>query len=249
MQKKIKILIYLDFLLNRWQFHQVGGQMIEYFIRYFTQLFFVISPFAIVALFISMTGPFTSKERIHTANIGSAVAYGTMLFFAITGQKIFEFLGITIGSLYIGGGIIILLIGLAMLRTEEPEETVTQEEIDAGTSTKKNKIDISITPFGIPIICGPACITQVIALQSQANGLVENVIGICALTLVSLALYALLVFSTRGAKWLTPTVLKLSYRLSGLVLAALAVQMIIAGLRHSDIGILEPIIEIVKVTQ
>ncbi|MDR1413498.1 MAG: MarC family protein [Puniceicoccales bacterium] len=223
--------------------------MIEYFFRYFSQLFFVISPLAIVALFISMTGPFTPKERIHTANIGTAVAYGVMLFFALTGQKMFAFLGITIGSLYIAGGIIILLIGLSMLRTEEPEETVTQEEIDAGTSTQKNKVDISITPFGIPIICGPGCITQVITLQSQATGLAENVAGICALTLVTGLIYILLIISARGAKWLTPTFLKLSYRLSGLVLAALAVQMVIAGLRHTDIKILEPIIEIVKISQ
>jgi multiple antibiotic resistance protein len=223
--------------------------MTEYFFLYFTQLFFVISPFAVLALFISMTGPFTPRERIRTANIGSAVAYGTMLFFAISGQKVFEFLGITIGSLYIAGGMIILLIGLSMLRTEDAEESITQEEIKEGTSTQKNKVDISITPFGIPIICGPACITKVITLQSQANGLFENIVGICALTAVSLALYIMLVCSARGAKWLTPTILKLCYRLSGLVLAALAVQMIVTGLRHEDIRILEPIIEIVKITR
>ena len=115
---------------------------LQYFLQYFTKLFVVISPLAIIALFVSMTAPFTPTERIRTAKIGTAVAYGTMLFFALTGQKIFEFLGITIGAFYIAGGVIIFLIGLSMLRTEEAEETITEEEIKAGTSTKQKKIDI-----------------------------------------------------------------------------------------------------------
>lgn len=211
---------------------------LQYFLQYFTKLFVVISPLAIIALFVSMTAPFTPKERIKTAKVGTAVAYGTMLFFALTGKAMFEFLGITMGAFYIAGGIIIFLIGLSMLRTEEAEETITEEEIQAGTSTKQNKVDISITPFGIPIICGPGCITAVVTLQSQANGVGQYLIGLLAVTSVAGLLYCLLFLSAKGAGWLTPTILKLSYRLSGLILAALAVQMIVTGMRHSDIAIL-----------
>ncbi|MDR3144117.1 MAG: MarC family protein [Puniceicoccales bacterium] len=213
---------------------------IQYFIMYFTRLFVIISPLAIVALFVSMTGNSTMNGRIRTAKVGSLVAYVTMLFFAIAGQEIFIFLGITMGAFYIAGGIIIMLIGLSMLRAEDPEESVSQDEINEVVETRVKGPDIAITPFGIPIICGPSCITALITLQDQAHGFFQNIVGLAALTAVAAALYLLLIFSARGTKWLTPAVLRLSYRLSGLILAALAVQMIITGIKHDDVGLLKP---------
>jgi small neutral amino acid transporter SnatA (MarC family) len=62
---------------------------IKFFLRYFATLFLAISPLAIIALFVSMTAPFKQKERIRTAKVGSYVAYGTMLFIALTGRKIY----------------------------------------------------------------------------------------------------------------------------------------------------------------
>ena len=217
------------------------SQHFQYFLEYLTKLFVVLSPLAVIALFASMTAPMSYREKIRTAQGGTAVAYFTALFFALTGQKIFEFLGITIGSFYIAGGTIIFAIGFSMLRAEDPDSSVSEEELkEAIKDQKKSKIDISITPFGIPIICGPGCITTTISLQSEASGFAQNLCGYLALTTVFGLLYFLLVISAKGTKWLTPTILKLSYRLSGLILAALAVEMVISGLRHETIGLLKP---------
>jgi multiple antibiotic resistance protein len=211
----------------------------QYFIGYFTKLFVVISPLAIIALFVSMTAHYTVSRRIRTAKVGSIVAYFTMLFFAIFGQEIFIFLGITMGAFNIAGGTILLLMGLSMLRAEDPEEPpVSKDEISAVAKEKPGGYDIAITPFGIPIICGPGCITTVITLQDEAHGFLQNVCGLAALTVVGIVLYSLLVFSAHGTKWLTPMVLKLSYRLSGIVLVALAMQMILTGIKHNDGGLI-----------
>jgi multiple antibiotic resistance protein len=212
--------------------------VLQFLVKYFTKLFIGMGPLAIVALFVSMTAMHTPTERIQTVKTSSRVACGTMLFFALAGQKIFEFLGITIGSFYVAGGVIIFLVGLSMLRAEDSDENVTQEGSE--DVTPKQRVDISITPLAIPIICGPSCVTWIIALQSEAQGVAQHIAGFVAITLVCSAMYALLMAGAHGAKWLTPIVLKLSYRLSGLILAALAVQMMISGLRHEDLKILRP---------
>jgi multiple antibiotic resistance protein len=217
----------------------------QYFIQYFTRLFMIISPLPIVALFISMTAPFPMNERIRIVKVACSVAYGTMLFFAMTGQKFFEILGITIGAFYIAGGIIIFLLGVVMLCSDGDAEAPSEKEGSAKNTVKdtpkKGKMDISVTPLAIPIICGPCCITAVITLQSQAQGFFQNIVGFAAITLTAGVLYALLLSSAKGSKWLTPAVLKLSYKISGLILAALAVEMVVSGLRHSDIQILKPL--------
>jgi multiple antibiotic resistance protein len=168
-----------------------------------------------------------------------------MLFFAITGEKFFEILGITMGSFYIAGGVIIFLLGIVMLNSEGDEEISSGEEGSPKGTTKgpkqNGKMDISVTPLAIPIICGPCCITAIIALQSQAQGFVQNIAGFAAITLTAGTIYVLLLSSVKGSKWLTPAVLKLSYKISGLILAALAVEMIIGGLRHGDVQILKPL--------
>ncbi|MDE6432578.1 MAG: MarC family protein [Opitutales bacterium] len=211
-------------------------EAIQFFLQYFMTIFVVISPLAIMALFICMTASYTVPERIKSAKMGCKVGGALLVFFAITGKKIFEFFGISMGSFYIAGGILIFLIGLSMLRSQDAD-TQTDDGANNGKKVSKVKEDISITPLGVPFIAGPACITTAIAQQARATNWVEWTCGLVALLLVIYVLYWLLVISARGAKWLTPTVLRLSYRLSGLILAALAIEMIITGIKSDDLGL------------
>jgi multiple antibiotic resistance protein len=210
----------------------------RFFIQYFTRLFIIISPLATIALYVAMTAPFPVKERLRVARTGSIVAYCAMIFFALTGRSLFEFLGITMGAFYIAGGAIIFLVGVMMLGSDGDEGM----ESDAAKveKSKGGKIDIAITPFGIPMICGPCCITGTITFQHEAVGVMQYISGLLAVTAVSVALYVVLIGCAHGAKWLTKPVLKLSYKLSGLILAALAVQMIVTGLRHEELQVLAP---------
>jgi multiple antibiotic resistance protein len=165
------------------------------------------------------------------------VAFGVVEFFAIFGKKIFEFFGVSMGSFYVAGGALIFLIGIDMLRAQDSEEHVTEGELQEAKATAKKKGDIAITPLGIPLIAGPCFITNTIAQQAKASNLAEFVGGLVAVAFVVGALYLLLAASARGAKWLTPAVLKLSYRLSGLILAAIAVEMLITGIKSEELGL------------
>lgn len=219
----------------------------QYLVQYFSRLFIISCPLAIIALFVSMTAPYTLAERVRAAKVGTFVAYGTALFFAIVGEKFFEFLGVTMGSFCITGGIILTLLGISMLNSNDMDNSNDQDKTAGKESTKKSKADISITPLGIPIICGPACLTATIASQSQAEGFIQNIVGLVAVTLVFAVLYLLLVSSAKGTKWLTPMVLKLSFKLSGLIIATLGVQMIFGGLRQSDLQVLKPLERVTQV--
>jgi small neutral amino acid transporter SnatA (MarC family) len=88
----------------------------------------------------------------------------------MVGRKFFEFLGITMGSFYITRGIILAMLGVAMLNSNDVDKA---DDNNTGVKevTKKNKADISVTPFGVPIICGPVCITATIALPGEQRDL------------------------------------------------------------------------------
>jgi multiple antibiotic resistance protein len=216
---------------------------LQYFVQYVIKLFLIISPLVVIALFVSMTSMDTLKGRMRTAKVGSIVGYVAMMFFALTGKKIFEFLGVTMGAFYIAGGIIIFSMGMYMINYDDGEQSTNDGASGEGGS-KKKKVDVSVTPLGIPIICGPCCITGVIAQQSQAVGFAQSIVGLAAVTVVGVSVYAMLVLSARGTKWLTPSVLRLSCKLSGILLAALAVQMVITGMRNSDLKILQSFEEV-----
>ncbi|MDR1173408.1 MAG: MarC family protein [Puniceicoccales bacterium] len=222
---------------------------VQYLVQYFSRLFIITCPLAVVALFVSMTAPYTLAERIRMAKVGTSVACGTTLFFAMVGEKFFEFLGVTIGAFCITGGIILTLLGISMLNSNDMDNSNDQDKAAGKESTKKSKVDISITPLGIPIICGPACITTTVVLQGQAKGFIQNIIGLAAILLVFGALYFLLVSSAKGTKWLTPMVLQLSFKLSGLIIATLGVQMIFGGLRQADLQVLKPLKSVTEVIQ
>ncbi|MDR1255439.1 MAG: MarC family protein [Puniceicoccales bacterium] len=210
---------------------------LQFVFQYFITIAVAISPLAVVALFVSMTSFYTPKERIQTARMGCLVAFVVIEFFAIFGRKIFELFGISIGSFYVAGGLLIFLVGLDMLRAQDSDVHITEGEVKELKNSAKQKNDISITPFGIPIVAGPCLITNAIAQQMKASNWMESVGGFITLALVIVALYFLLILSARGAKWLTPTILKLSYRLSGLILAALAIEMIVSGIKSKDLGL------------
>ena len=195
------------------------------------QLFIILS-----LMFVSMTAVFSHAEKLRTAKVGNLVGCCTAIFFGLIGQKFFEILGVTMGSFYIAGGIIIFLVGIEMLNADDVDSSSVE-----GATAKQKHMDIAITPFGIPIVCGPVCITSTIALQSEAVGFWQNAVGIAAVICVFIATYCLLLLSIHGTKWLSPAVLKLCYKLSGIILAALAIQMIISGLRHEDIRVLKPL--------
>lgn len=216
----------------------IGGHGFGHtFWELFSRLFAAMCPLAVIALFISMTPTLTIKERIETAKRGSFIAWIVMLSTVIVGPKVLASIGITQDSFEVAGGIFLSIIGFQMLRSDDPEVEINEKDVKHNAHGKtKHKPDIAITPLGVPLIAGPGVITVLMSHCGQPNGGLLSTLGsIIAVTLFAFVTYWMLALASKGCKWLTPMVLKLSFRLSGLFLVAIGVQLIMKGIKVSGI--------------
>lgn len=121
----------------------------------------------------------------------------------------------------------LLLIAMDMLRAQRSAVVETNEETAAGAQ----KDDIAITPLGIPMLAGPGAISTVVLLQTEAQGIQYTLALIACIALVCLATYwTLKLAAVHGARFFTPIAMKLTTRIMGLLLAALAIQFILDGI-------------------
>ena len=204
--------------------------LLEYTFLAASSLFVIVDPLAAVPAFIAMTPNDSPAERMRTAKLACCVMTGVLLVFALAGKWIFQFLGITLPAFQIAASIVLLLVALDMLRAQRSRLSETKEETVAGAE----KTDIAVTPLAIPMLAGPGAISTVILLQSQPNdlphGLVLAVLAGCVLA-VSLASYGILRMAAHGARRLSPIAMKISTRIMGLLLAAMAIQFMLNAVK------------------
>ena len=190
----------------------------EYVLLVISSLFVIVDPLALVPLFLAMTTRDTPAQRIRTAGIACAVAAGVLVALALIGQWIFKFLGITLPAFQIAGSVVLFLIALDMLRARRSPVQETAADPDEGLA----RTDIVIAPLGIPMLAGPGAISTIILLQSKAAGLEQRGALFLGIVVVCAASYLILRLSAHGAQWLSPLAMRITTRLMGLLLAAIA---------------------------
>ncbi|MCD6339137.1 MAG: MarC family protein [Verrucomicrobia bacterium] len=200
--------------------------MIEYFLLALSTLFVIVDPLATVPVFLAMTPNDSPASRIRTARLAAIVTAAVLLTFALSGNLIFRLMGITLPAFQLAGSVILLLIAIDMLRAQPSRVRMTEEEADAGAA----KEEIAITPLAVPMMAGPGAITTVIILRSQARSWVHLLILIGVILAVSASAYVTLRLSAYGARWLSPILMRLTTRIMGLLLAAIAVQFALNAL-------------------
>jgi multiple antibiotic resistance protein len=199
----------------------------EYIFMAASSLFVIVDPLAAVPAFIAMTPNDSPAERTRTAKLACFVMTAVLLVFAFAGKWIFKFLGITMPAFQIAASIVLLLVALDMLRAQRSRVVETKEETAAGAE----KTDIAVTPLAIPMLAGPGAISTVILFQSQSNDIPHG-IALCGCILaVSFASYVILRTASHGARWLSPIAMKISTRIMGLLLAAVAIQFMLNAIK------------------
>ncbi len=202
--------------------------LLEYILLAVSSLFVIIDPIATVPAFLAMTPTDTPTQRIRMARLACVVSAMLLIAFAIAGKWIFHYLGITIPAFQMAGSIVLLLIALDMLRARRSPVQETSEETDAGTE----KEDIAITPLAVPMLAGPGAISTVILLHNRAASFTQQIALVICIVGVCFVSYLILALSARGAKWLSPIFLRLTTRLMGLLLAAIAMQFLLNALKE-----------------
>ena len=204
--------------------------MIELFVSAFITLFVVIDPPGCAPIYASMTTDANAQQRRSMAIRAVAVAGGILLVFALFGEALLSSLHIELNSFRIAGGIMLFLIALDMVfekRTERREQRA-QKVIETPEIE-----DVSIFPMAMPMIAGPGSIASVMLPVSQNEGL-DRAMTILA-ALLAVLLLTLLALLTAGPlmKLLGAKAEAVITRLLGVLLAALAAQFVIDGLRAS----------------
>jgi multiple antibiotic resistance protein len=208
----------------------------EYSLLAVSSLFVIVDPIAAVPAFLAMTPQDTPQARTRMAGLACAVAAGVLLVFALAGRWIFRALGITLPAFQIAGSVVLFVIALDMLQARRSKVQETAEETEAGTA----KDDIAITPLAVPMLAGPGAISTALILHGQAADWAQRVALCASIVVVCAASYFILRWSAQGAARISPLAMKITTRLMGLLLAAVAVQFVLNALR--EIGALRAIV-------
>ena len=183
----------------------------------FVTLLVIMDPIGTSPIFIGLTSRMTPRERQRAA-LRAVLAAGLLIIgFALFGEVVLDYLGVSVESLSIAGGLLLLLVALEMLRG-----------IDSAPGEDG---DVALVPLATPLVAGPGAIATVIVLGRQhpdAGGRAAIIAGILA-ALVVLAVCLLL--SERLARVVPPALLQFLTRVFGLLVAAIAVQLVVEGVR------------------
>ncbi|WGY68757.1 YchE family NAAT transporter [Burkholderia cepacia] len=196
-------------------------------LKSFISLLALINPVGAVPFFLSLTAQQTDDERRRTIRIASVSVFCVMTVTALLGQQIINFFGISVGSLEVGGGIIMLLMAINMLNAQIGNTRSTPEERDEA----ELKNNIAVVPLAIPLLTGPGSISTVIIYAANARHWYDRV-GLVAIgAVLAFLCFVAMRLAEPIANWIGRTGINIATRLMGLMLSALAVEFIVNGLR------------------
>jgi len=190
----------------------------------FVSLFAVVEPLGLLPIFIGMTGGMAPNAQRSVARRACIVAFLTLLVFALTGQLIFRFFGISVDSMKVVGGVIFFLIGYEMLQAR-----YTRTKFDEGKGPEPDG-DVALTPLGIPMIAGPGAITNVIVRWNEADSTPKQAAVLVAIIAVLALTLGILLGARRVARFLGESGNRVLLRLMGLITMVIAVELFFGGL-------------------
>jgi multiple antibiotic resistance protein len=188
----------------------------------------IVNPIGVVPFFIHFTQGFTREQRRRTIRVSAFTAFIVIAVSALAGLKIIEFFGISLPSFQVGGGTLLLISAIQMLNAQPAEGR--KEDVSEGTQKVDTGASIAVVPLTIPLLTGPATISTMVIYSQRTQHLWE--LGVLVGYGVVVALATFVVFSASGriARALGQTGINIMTRLMGLILAALAVELLADGL-------------------
>ncbi len=205
--------------------------MLELATTAFVTLVVIIEPFAVAPIFAALTHDMSALDRRNTAIKAVIVAGSTLLAFALAGELLLTTLGIGFGAFRIAGGVLLFLLAIEMVFAHQSGIRTTTAAEDREAHLRK---ELSVFPIGIPLLAGPGAMASVVLLMGQAQGSLIGQGTVIAVLLAVLGLTLLaLILATKLTDLLGVTGVNVLGRIFGIVLAALAIQYVIDGIRES----------------
>ena len=198
----------------------------------------LINPLSALPLFLELTHTCSRRERRRVAQMTAASVFVTIVIFTFSGNLLLKVLGISTGSFRVGGGILVFLIAMSMMSKGDnhAKPDLTTPDDGSGMPAEKREIrpvlgTIAVVPLAIPMIMGPGGISTVVIYASSVSSYTGLLLITAAGAVVSLISYLSLLAADRISGLLGDTGLAVLSRIMGILLAAVAVEIIVAGLR------------------
>lgn len=188
---------------------------IKLFGEVFLTLLVITDPPGMMPIFLALTGPLPARERNRAAWQAVALALGVIVVFAVAGQTLLAYLHVSLPALQAAGGLLLVLVALELLtgKADDPEQ-------------QSATANIALVPLGTPLLAGPGAIVATMLFVQRAGGPVDYLQIGAAIVAVMVTVWLVLRFSGVIVKVLRPGGIEVLTRIAGLLLAAIAVQLI-----------------------
>jgi multiple antibiotic resistance protein len=187
------------------------------FLGTFVTVFVIMDPIGNVPVFLSLSAAMERPARRRAARQAVTVAGAVILTFALFGQEILDLLGISLEALQVAGGLLLVLIALELLR---PEDETSIAEVGR---------NVALVPLGTPLLAGPGAIAATMLAMRRADRLDEAVSVVLAIGAVLVIAWLALRYSLVISRALKENGINLVSRVMGVLLAAIAVQLVATG--------------------
>ena len=197
------------------------------YLRFVVTITAVLDPFLAVPIYVSVTAGDSPAARLRLANIVTLTVFLVLAGAAFFGETLLRMMGASLPALQVGGGLVLLLMALAMLNARVGEMRQTSEE----RRELEEREYSGVVPLAVPLLAGPGAIGTTI-IAAHTGGIVHNAVLALCIALVCVLLWLVLRLAPAIANRLGTTGLNIATRLLGLLLAAIAVQTMAEGLKR-----------------
>ncbi len=180
----------------------------------FVTLLVIVDPPGMVPIFLALTRTMPARDRHRAGTHAVALAFGVIVVFAVTGQTLLRYLHVDLPALQAAGGLLLVLVALELLtgKADEPSGQATT--------------NVALVPIGTPLLAGPGAIVATMLFVQDADGVADHTAIAAAIVGVMLIVWLVLRFSGVIVRLLRPAGIEVLTRIAGLLLAAIAVQLI-----------------------
>jgi len=190
----------------------------------------IVNPIGVVPFFLHFTQNLSPQQRRRTTRVSAFTAFAVIAVSATAGLKIIEFFGISIASFQVGGGTLLLISSINMLNAQ-PAETGRANDVGEGQAKADAGDSIAVVPLTIPLLTGPATISTMVIYAEKTRTVWEHAVLVGYGVVIGAATFLVFSASVRIARVLGRTGINVMTRLMGLILAAMAVELLADGLQ------------------
>ena len=194
------------------------SDQLHFFVTVWLKFFFLFTPFFALSMFLSMTGDYTEKRRRKLAVMISVAVAVLCIGLLFLGNQIFAIFGITLNAFRIGVGTLLFLSAVSLVQGRKASPDANQEA------------DIAVVPLAMPVIVGPATTGTLLVMGAGLSSVTEKAVGCLALLFAVLCVGVMLLLATAIERGIGHRGLNILSKLTGIILAALAAQMIMDGI-------------------